>query len=188
LRRRAGDEHESGDEYEGSAHRADPSKDATEASKVPHEQPAFFTERSSHRFRDHRGGTSFPDCGREHRHPPSSLPAPDQIGRRHGDIYRATDSVLGRVVAIKILADRYVQDESSRERFTREALSAARLSGEPNIVTIFDVGEHDDRPYIVMEYLAAGRSTMCSANGGGNLRARLRLARGSGTCSRCSAP
>jgi serine/threonine-protein kinase len=82
---------------------------------------------------------------------------PEQIGRGGmGDIYRATDSVLGRVVAIKILADRYAQDESVRERFTREALSAARLSGEPNTVTIYDVGEHDDRPYIVMEYLGGG--------------------------------
>ncbi len=73
-----------------------------------------------------------------------------------GDIYRATDSVLGRVVAVKVLAERYAQDESVRERFTREALSAARLSGEPNTVTIFDVGEHQDRPYIVMEYLSGG--------------------------------
>jgi len=73
-----------------------------------------------------------------------------------GDIYRATDSVLGRVVAIKILAERFAQDTSLRERFTREALSAARLSGEPNTVTIYDVGEHDDRPYIVMEHLSGG--------------------------------
>jgi eukaryotic-like serine/threonine-protein kinase len=64
--------------------------------------------------------------------------------------------VLGRVVAIKVLADRYAQDASVRERFTREALAAARLSGEPNAVTIYDVGEHDDRPYIVMEYLGGG--------------------------------
>src|SRR5437660_2751452 len=73
-----------------------------------------------------------------------------------GDIYRATDAVLGRDVAVKILADRYAQDSSVRERFTREALAAARLSGEPNTVTIFDVGEHDGRPYIVMEYLGGG--------------------------------
>jgi serine/threonine-protein kinase len=73
-----------------------------------------------------------------------------------GDIYRATDAVLGRVVAIKILAERYAEDKSIRERFTREALSAARLSGEPNTVTIYDVGEHDNRPYIVMEYLGGG--------------------------------
>ena len=73
-----------------------------------------------------------------------------------GDIYRATDAVLGRDVAVKILADRYAQDSSVRERFTREALAAARLSGEPNTVTIFDVGEHHERPYIVMEYLGGG--------------------------------
>src|SRR5437588_14390 len=73
-----------------------------------------------------------------------------------GDIYRATDSLLGRAVAIKVLADRYAQDEAVRRRFTREALAAARLSGNANIVTIFDVGEHNERPYIVMEYLGGG--------------------------------
>jgi serine/threonine protein kinase len=73
-----------------------------------------------------------------------------------GDIYRATDSLLSRAVAIKVLADRYAQDEAVRRRFTREALAAARLSGEPNTVTIFDVGEHNERPYIVMEYLSGG--------------------------------
>src|SRR5262245_43383029 len=82
---------------------------------------------------------------------------PRQIGRGGmGDIYRATDSMLGREVAIKALADQYSQDASVRQRFTHEALAAARLSGEPNIVTIFDVGEHNGRPYIVMEYLSGG--------------------------------
>jgi predicted Ser/Thr protein kinase len=73
-----------------------------------------------------------------------------------GDIYRATDSVLGRQVAIKVLADRFAEDEAVRQRLTREALAAARLSGQPNTVTIFDVGEHRGRPYIVMEYLPGG--------------------------------
>jgi tetratricopeptide (TPR) repeat protein/predicted Ser/Thr protein kinase len=73
-----------------------------------------------------------------------------------GDIYRATDSLLGRAVAVKVLAARYAQDEAVRKRFTREALAAARLSGQSNIVTIFDVGEHNERPYIVMEYLSGG--------------------------------
>ena len=88
---------------------------------------------------------------------PPRYRGPKQIGRGGmGDIYRATDSTLGRAVAIKVLAERYAQDDSVRERFTREALSAARLSGEPNTVTIYDVGEHNDRPYIVMEYLGGG--------------------------------
>jgi tRNA A-37 threonylcarbamoyl transferase component Bud32 len=73
-----------------------------------------------------------------------------------GEIYRVTDTVLGRAVAVKILAERYAQDESVRERFTREALAAARLSGNPSIVTIFDVGEWRERPFIVMEYLSGG--------------------------------
>src|ERR687886_1155488 len=73
-----------------------------------------------------------------------------------GEIYRATDATLGRAVAIKILAERYAEDEGVRDRFTREALAAARLSGDRNTVTIYDVGEHNGRPYIVMEFLGGG--------------------------------
>ena len=73
-----------------------------------------------------------------------------------GEVYRATDSVLGRAVAVKLLAQRYSRDDAVRGRFTREALAAARLSGEPYIVTVFDVGEHAERPFIVMEYLGGG--------------------------------
>jgi serine/threonine-protein kinase len=80
-----------------------------------------------------------------------------------GEIYRATDTSLGRAVAIKVLDDRYAEDANVRARFTREALAAARLSGNQHIVTIYDVGEHNDRPYIVMEYI-----------GGGSLEQRLR--------------
>src|SRR5919197_2824444 len=73
-----------------------------------------------------------------------------------GDIYRARDQALGRTVAIKVLADRYAGDEEVRNRFTREGLAAARLSGEPTVVTVYDVGEWNDRPFIVMEYLEGG--------------------------------
>ena len=73
-----------------------------------------------------------------------------------GEIYRATDDDLGREVAVKVLADRYAEDENLRLRFKREALAAARLSGNQNIVTIFDVVEHGGRPMIVMEYLGGG--------------------------------
>ena len=71
------------------------------------------------------------------------------------DVYRASDSVLGRAVAIKMLADRYAADQDFRARFTREALTAASLS-HPNVVTIFDVGEAGGTPFIVMEYLGGG--------------------------------
>ena len=73
-----------------------------------------------------------------------------------GEIYRATDLELGREVAVKLLAERYAADPDSRGRFRREALAAARLSGSPNVVTVFDVGEHSGRPLIVMEYFPGG--------------------------------
>jgi serine/threonine-protein kinase len=73
-----------------------------------------------------------------------------------GEIFRATDTTLGRAVAVKVLDERHAQDASVRERFTREALAVARLSGNSNIVTIYDVGIHNERPFIVMEYLAGG--------------------------------
>ena len=73
-----------------------------------------------------------------------------------GEVYRALDSSLGRTVAIKVLAERYAADADVRKRFTREALAAARLSGEPNTITIYDVGESGDRPFIVMEDLPGG--------------------------------
>ena len=82
---------------------------------------------------------------------------PQRIGSGGmGDIFVATDELLGRRVAVKVLADRYAWDEGIRQRFTREALAAARLSGEPGAVTIFDVGEWAGRPYIVMEHLSGG--------------------------------
>ena len=73
-----------------------------------------------------------------------------------GEIFRATDTTLGRAVAIKLLDPRYGEDTSVRERFTREALAVARLSGNAHIVTIYDVGEWRGRPFIVMEYLGGG--------------------------------
>jgi serine/threonine-protein kinase len=88
---------------------------------------------------------------------PPRYRSPKRIARGGmGEIYRATDSTLGRAVAVKLLAERYSLDEGVRQRFTREALAAARLSGEPHIVTIFDVGEYAERPFIVMEYLSGG--------------------------------
>src|SRR5690349_16076420 len=73
-----------------------------------------------------------------------------------GRIFRATDTELRRDVAVKVLTDRYAYDENVRARFRREAHAAARLSGNPKIVTIFDVTEYQGRPMIVMEYLKGG--------------------------------
>jgi eukaryotic-like serine/threonine-protein kinase len=88
---------------------------------------------------------------------PPRYRSPRLIGRgAMGDIYAATDEVLGRKVVVKVLADRYAADAGIRERFKREGLAAARLSGQPGAVTIFDVGEWEARPFIVMEHLAGG--------------------------------
>jgi predicted Ser/Thr protein kinase len=73
-----------------------------------------------------------------------------------GEIYAATDTTLGRVVAVKVLDVRFALDATFRARFTREALAAARLSSGPSTVTIFDVGEHEGRPFIVMEHVTGG--------------------------------
>jgi len=69
-----------------------------------------------------------------------------------GTVYVAHDPVLGRMVAIKIFAgDLDVPD--ARERFSREARAAAALN-HPHIVTVYDFGEYNAQPYIVMEYVA----------------------------------
>ena len=73
-----------------------------------------------------------------------------------GEVYRATDSVLQRPVAVKLLSERHASDPDLRARFEREALTAARLSGARNVITVFDVGEHDERPFIVMEFVEGG--------------------------------
>src|SRR5918912_2009387 len=81
-----------------------------------------------------------------------------------GRIYLADDSELGRQVAVKLLDDRFASNEQLRQRFKREALTAARLSGHPHVVTIYDVGEWEDRPFSVMEYLP-GRTIRARTHG-----------------------
>jgi serine/threonine-protein kinase len=74
-----------------------------------------------------------------------------------GDVLRAKDEILGRTVAIKVLAERYAQNEEFQARFMREAQTAASLTGEPFVVAIHDVGENEDGlPFIVMEYAPGG--------------------------------
>jgi eukaryotic-like serine/threonine-protein kinase len=88
---------------------------------------------------------------------PPRYRSPRRIGRgAMGDIFVATDELLGREVAVKVLADRYAADAGIRQRFKREGLAAARISSEPGAITIFDVGDWEDRPFIVMEYLSGG--------------------------------
>ena len=67
-------------------------------------------------------------------------------------VYRATDKILKRDVAVKILRDEFTTDEEFIKRFEVEAQSAARLT-HPNIVSIYDVGVEDNLHYIVMELI-----------------------------------
>ena len=68
------------------------------------------------------------------------------------EVYRAQDVALGRLVAVKALRREYVTDPAFLVRFHREAQNAARLV-HPNIVAVYDFGQDQERPYIVMEYV-----------------------------------
>ncbi len=67
-------------------------------------------------------------------------------------VYRATDTVLGRTVAIKVLDTEQASDHSFVDRFRREARAAARLN-HPGVVAVFDTGSDDGVHYIIMEYV-----------------------------------
>ena len=82
-----------------------------------------------------------------------------------GEILLADDTTLDRPVVLKLLSEDYARDESLRRRFLREANAAARLSGHPHVVTVYDVGEQDGRPFISMEYLENGDLRSLLAHG-----------------------
>jgi tetratricopeptide (TPR) repeat protein len=82
-------------------------------------------------------------------------------------VWAAQDELLGRLVAVKVLSPAFAVDERANRRFLREARAGARLSDCRHVVTVYDIGEHEGRPFMVMEHFAGGTLADRLRNGHG---------------------
>ncbi len=92
----------------------------------------------------------------------STWPLPHQFGRYElveflgggmSHVYRARDTVIGRIVAVKVLTPDGASNEDVRQRFLREAQTAGQISSHPNVISVYDYGQEQGRPFMVMEFL-----------------------------------
>jgi eukaryotic-like serine/threonine-protein kinase len=98
------------------------------------------------------------------------------LGGGMSNVYRAKDTVLGRRVALKILTAAGSADEESKTRFLQEARMASNIVHE-NIISVYDFGEDQGRPFIVMEYLEGESLRSAIRNGRtGDFRQRMKVA------------
>ncbi len=100
------------------------------------------------------------------------------------EVYKATDSTLGRTVAVKVMLPQYASDPNFAARFRQEAQAAANLSS-PYIVNIYDWGRDGDSYYIVMEYVR-GTDLKTAIQQRGNIHPRKVAEIGSQVCSALS--
>src|SRR5262249_48666284 len=98
------------------------------------------------------------------------------LGGGMSHVYRARDSGLGRRVALKMLTDKAMADPQAKARFLEEARTASNLRHE-NIISVYDFGEDQGRPFMVMEFLE-GESLRASIEHGslGKVERRLGIA------------
>jgi serine/threonine-protein kinase len=113
------------------------------------------------------------------------MDAPQRIGKYEleqflgggmSHVYKARDTVIGRTVAVKILTPAASEDAEAKARFLREAQMAGGIAHE-NIMSVYDFGEDQGRPYMVMELLSGEDLRSAIKNGRtGDVAARLRIA------------
>src|SRR4030095_8799956 len=92
-----------------------------------------------------------------------------------GAVYKAYDTKLQRVVALKLLPPEYISQQDRRRRFFQEARAASALN-HPHILTLYSVGEDDGKPYIAMEYVEGETLRQKIKNNGLQLKETLDIA------------
>jgi serine/threonine-protein kinase len=100
----------------------------------------------------------------------------EYLGGGMSRVYRARDTVIGRAVAVKILTEQACKDPEAKARFLQEARVAGNISHD-NIIRVYDFGEEEGRPFMVMEYLRGeDLRSLIKTNRTGDLHCKLTLA------------